>query len=110
MQNPPYCPEHGDNTYYFTNVIFQFFFVSAIAEVNKNQGNEEYRKRDFINAIHFYTEGIKVNCKDEELNAQLYSNRAIANFKLGKNSLCFIRFSFYIYLIFAVYLKQMLLI
>ena len=51
-----------------------------------------------------------MNCKDEELNAQLYSNRAIANFKLGKNSLYFIRFSFYIYLILAVYLKQMLLI
>ena len=63
------------------------FFLLAIAEVYKNQGNEEYRKRDFINAIHFYTEGIKVNCKDKELKAQLYSNRAIANYKLGK--ICF---------------------
>ncbi|XP_078360918.1 uncharacterized protein LOC144645277 [Oculina patagonica] len=59
--------------------------LRAIAEVYKNQGNEEYRKRDFINAIHFYTEGIKVNCKDDELKAQLYSNRAIANFKLGNH-------------------------
>ncbi|KAL9981281.1 hypothetical protein ACROYT_G009962 [Oculina patagonica] len=57
--------------------------LRAIAEVYKNQGNEEYRKRDFTNAIHFYTEGIKVNCKDDKLKAQLYSNRAIANFKLG---------------------------
>ncbi|KAL9981556.1 hypothetical protein ACROYT_G010273 [Oculina patagonica] len=57
--------------------------LRAIAEVYKNQGNEEYRKRDFINAIHFYTEGIKVNCKDDELDAKLYCNRAIANFKLG---------------------------
>lgn len=60
-------------------------FILAIAEVYKNQGNEEYRKRDFANAIHFYTEGIKVNCKDKELNAKLYSNRATANFYLGKN-------------------------
>ena len=103
--------EYCDNTYYFTifdsslyqNVMSQFFFVSAIAEVYKNQGNEEYRKRDFINAIDFYTEGIKVNCKDKELNAQLYSNRAIANFKLGKNCLHRMRFSSYIYLILAVY-------
>ncbi|XP_078362819.1 uncharacterized protein LOC144646971 [Oculina patagonica] len=58
--------------------------LRAIAEVYKNQGNEEYRKRDFINAIYFYTEGIKVNCKDDKLKAELYSNRAIANFKLGK--------------------------
>ncbi|KAL9981283.1 hypothetical protein ACROYT_G009964 [Oculina patagonica] len=52
------------------------------AEVYKNQGNEEYRKRDFTNAIYFYTEGIKVNCKDDKLKAELYNNRAIANFKL----------------------------
>ncbi|KAL9953311.1 hypothetical protein ACROYT_G040709 [Oculina patagonica] len=58
--------------------------VRAIAEVYKNQGNEEYRKKDFVNAIHFYTEGLKVNCKDQGMNATLYSNRAIANFKLGK--------------------------
>lgn len=60
-------------------------FVLAIAEVFKNQGNEEYGKRDFVNAIHFYTEGIKVACKDKELNAKLYSNRATAHFYLGKN-------------------------
>ncbi|XP_078368263.1 uncharacterized protein LOC144652105 [Oculina patagonica] len=58
--------------------------LRAIAEVYKNQGNEEYRKKDFINAIHFYTEGIKVNCKDDKLKAQLYCNRAIANYKFGK--------------------------
>ena len=37
-----------------------------------------------MNAIHFYTEGIKVKCKDEELNGKLYSNRAIAHFYCGK--------------------------
>ncbi|KAL9981540.1 hypothetical protein ACROYT_G010251 [Oculina patagonica] len=58
--------------------------LRAIAEVYKNQGNEEYRKKDFINAIHFYTEGIKVSCKDDKLKAQLYCNRAIANYKFGK--------------------------
>ncbi|KAL9981523.1 hypothetical protein ACROYT_G010233 [Oculina patagonica] len=57
--------------------------LTAQAEAYRNQGNEEYRKRDFITAIHFYTEGIQVNCKDEELNAKLYCNRAIAQFYLG---------------------------
>ena len=60
-------------------------FILAIAEVYKNQGNEEYGNRDFANAIHFYTQGIKVNCKDKELNAKLHSNRATALFYLGKN-------------------------
>ena len=63
--------------------LFYFFFV-AIAEVYKNEGNDEYNKKNFNNAIHFYTEGINVDCKDEELNAKLYSNRAAAHFNLGK--------------------------
>ena len=58
--------------------------IVAIAEVYKNEGNDEYKKRNFNSAIHYYTEGIKVNCKDEELNAKLYSNRAAANSNLGK--------------------------
>jgi len=67
-----------------TNIQINFV-SSAIAEVYKNEGNDEYRKNDFSRAIHFYTEGIKVNCKDKELKAKLYSNRAIAHFYLGEN-------------------------
>ena len=61
-----------------------YFFVVAIAEVYRKDGNDEYNHKNFNNAIHFYTKGIKVNCKDEELNAKLYSNRAAAHFNLGK--------------------------
>ena len=61
------------------------YVVSAKAEAYKNQGNDEYRRKDFRKAIHFYTEGIKVNLADYNLKAQLYSNRAIAHFYLGKN-------------------------
>ena len=56
------------------------------AEIYKNKGNYEYSKKNLSNAIHLYTEGIKVNCKDDELNAKLYSNRAIANLHLGKSN------------------------
>ena len=66
-------------TYHFIS------FVVAIAEVYKNEGNDEYSKKNYNSAIHFYTEGIKVNCKDEDLNAKLYSNRAAAHFNLGKS-------------------------
>ncbi|CAH3181940.1 unnamed protein product [Porites lobata] len=61
--------------------------LRAIAEVYKNEGNDEYNKNNFNSAIFFYTEGIKVNCKDEDLNAKLYSNRAAAHFNLGKKLL-----------------------
>ena len=57
----------------------------AKAEAYKNEGNDEYRKRDFSNAVYFYTKGINVNCRDKELTAKLYSNRATAHYYLGEN-------------------------
>ena len=61
-----------------------FGHLLAIAEVYKNEANDEYKKKHFDNAIYYYTEGIKVSCKDEELNAKLYNNRAAAHFNLGE--------------------------
>ena len=61
--------------------------VIAIAEVYKIEGNDEYSKENFHSAINFYTKGIEVNCKDKELNAKLYSNRAAAHFNLGEKLL-----------------------
>lgn len=58
--------------------------ITAIAEVHKNEGNDEYNKGSFSTAIDYYTDGIKVNCKDKELNAKLHSNRAAAHLYLGK--------------------------
>ena len=66
-----------------TKIIFYLFFA-ATADVYRNEGNEAFKKGDFINAIHFYTEGIKMNCNEKELRAKLYNNRAIAHSKLGK--------------------------
>ena len=76
------------------SIIFSFFF-SATADVYRNEGNESFKKRDFINAIHFYTEGIKMNCNEKELRAKLYNNRAIAHFKLGKMMRALICIFFY---------------
>ena len=64
-----------------------------------NQGNEEYSKDDFRNATDFYTDGINVNCNDEELNARLYSNRGTVQFLRGEyffiHSLTFLFCSLY---------------
>ena len=65
-------------------IIIKICSFVAIAEVYKSEGNDEYNKKNFNNAITYYTEGIKVNCKDQDLNAKLYSNRAAAHFNLGK--------------------------
>ena len=61
-------------------------FISAMAETHKNAGNDAFLKGDFVKAINLYTEGIEVKCKDEDLNAKLYNNRASAHFHLGKVS------------------------
>ena len=79
----PECKLHSTN-----NIFFQFFppFL-AIAEVYLNEGNEAYSKDEYSNAVYFYTEGIKVNCKDKDLMAELYSNRADVYFCLGEGFL-----------------------
>ena len=55
-----------------------------IAEVYQEEGDKEFTRKEVCNAIYFYTEGIHVNCKDFQLNAKLYSNRATAYYHLGK--------------------------
>ena len=69
-----------------TQTSLGLFDISAIAETHKNAGNDAFLKSDFIKAINLYTEGIEVKCKDEDLNAKLYNNRASAHYHLGKVS------------------------
>ena len=56
---------------------------SGKTEAYKEDGNYEYKKKQFHKAIAAYTEGIKVKCDNVELNAILYTNRATAHFSLG---------------------------
>ncbi|XP_022789784.1 tetratricopeptide repeat protein 28-like isoform X2 [Stylophora pistillata] len=57
--------------------------LKAMAEVYLKDGDNEYKKGEAENAVHFYTEGLQVNCKDIQVNATLYSNRAAAQLSLG---------------------------
>jgi len=57
--------------------------LKAIATVYLEEGNKEYRRKEASNALSFYTQGIQVKCKDDVLNAKLYSNRATAHFYVG---------------------------
>ncbi|CAH3190037.1 unnamed protein product, partial [Porites evermanni] len=56
---------------------------TSIAETRKKAGNDAFHKDDFNKAINLYTEGIEVKCRDEDLNAKLYNNRATAHYHLG---------------------------
>ena len=68
--------------------------ISAVAQVYDDADNNEDRRKELNNAIYLCTEKIKVNCKDDELKAQLYSDRAAAHFQLGEQ---FCTFSFTLY-------------
>lgn len=70
--------------------LANFFVICcniARAEDYKNKGKDEFRKKNFYSAINYYTEGIKVNGKDKDMTAKLYSNRAAAHIELGKKML-----------------------
>ncbi len=72
-----------------SSTVFVHFYVNvssylAIAKVYLEEGDEGYKNKEALNAICDYTEGLQVNCKDDELNAKLYCNRAKANFHLGR--------------------------
>uniref|UniRef100_A0A8B9H2D1 Cns1/TTC4 wheel domain-containing protein n=1 Tax=Astyanax mexicanus TaxID=7994 RepID=A0A8B9H2D1_ASTMX len=49
----------------------------------KDEGNEYFKEKNYKKAIVAYTEGLKKNCSDSDLNAILYTNRAAAHFYLG---------------------------
>ena len=68
-----------------TKIVSFFLNRLAITNVYNNEGGNEYRKGKYVNAIDFYTEGIKVGCRDKNLSTILYTNRATVQFQLGEN-------------------------
>uniref|UniRef100_A0A1B6LRU7 Cns1/TTC4 wheel domain-containing protein n=1 Tax=Graphocephala atropunctata TaxID=36148 RepID=A0A1B6LRU7_9HEMI len=53
-----------------------------LAATYKEEGNFNFKCKKYRFAILSFTEGIKQKCSDDGLNAQLYNNRAAANFFL----------------------------
>ncbi|XP_076650120.1 DNA polymerase interacting tpr containing protein of 47kD [Halictus rubicundus] len=53
-----------------------------LANNYKEDGNFNYKYKNYRLAILSYTEGIRTKCKDNDLMAQLYNNRAASHFIL----------------------------
>uniref|UniRef100_A0A8D8M0U9 Tetratricopeptide repeat protein 4 n=2 Tax=Cacopsylla melanoneura TaxID=428564 RepID=A0A8D8M0U9_9HEMI len=53
-----------------------------LATTYKEEGNFNFKCKKYRNSIINYTEGLKIKCSDDDINAQLYNNRAAANFFL----------------------------
>ncbi|KAG5343214.1 TTC4 protein, partial [Acromyrmex heyeri] len=59
-----------------------------LANNYKEDGNFNYKYKKYRLAILSYTTGIKTKCKDDDLMAQLYNNRAAAHFMLQNYRSC----------------------
>lgn len=53
-----------------------------LAQKYKDDGNFEFKHKNYRLAIINYTEGIKAKCDNSELNATLYNNRSASHFYL----------------------------
>ncbi|CAL1285843.1 unnamed protein product [Larinioides sclopetarius] len=69
LQNLKYDPE--ENT------------AEELAEAYKFDGNENFRRKKYRWAVDNYTKALEIKCKNDILNAQLYANRATANYYIG---------------------------
>lgn len=79
------------------NKIAQNQFLD-LATSYKEDGNFNFKHKNYRLAILSYTEGIKTKCNNPEIEATLYNNRAAANYFL-KNY----RFVFYLNLVTLIY-------
>lgn len=68
--------------FHATCLYIYFFFNAELANNYKEDGNFNYKYKKYRLAILSYTTGIQTKCKDDNLMAQLYNNRAAAHFML----------------------------
>ena len=73
----------ANSTFLIIQFVFLLFLIET-AQKNEEKGDAKYKTNEFSNAAVFYTEGIKVSCKDVALNAVLYKKRAACHFFLGE--------------------------
>ena len=64
------------------------------AKVKYLKGNLEHTKKDYEKALSYYTEGLELKCKDDEINAKLYSWRSHSHNHLGELTRLFFFFNF----------------
>ena len=58
------------------------------AKAYKELGDAKSIQKEFQNALSFYTRGIDVKCKDDQLNVELYLARSHLQESLGESVIC----------------------
>ena len=63
----------------------------------KELGDAYLAEKQFQNALSFYTQGIDVKCKDDQLNVKLYIARSDLQRSLGESFFFFLSFFFFFF-------------
>ena len=58
---------------------------NALCLIGTGKGDAECKENESGNPLSFFTEGVEVNCKDDELNAIFYTRRAASHFSMGES-------------------------
>ncbi|CAI8022616.1 Tetratricopeptide repeat protein 4 [Geodia barretti] len=65
------------------DLIYQEDTPKSRALAHKEDGNEHFRKKRYRQAVETYSAAINQGCKDRELRAILFCNRATSQYRLG---------------------------
>ncbi len=59
-----------------------------LARTYKEEGNFHFKTKKYRLAVASYTEGVRQKCESDEINTQLITNRAAAQWHLGNYRYC----------------------
>jgi len=63
---------------------------NALCLIATGKGDAECKENESGNPLSFFTEEVKVNCKDDELNAIFYTRRAASHYSMGELTRLFV--------------------
>ncbi|XP_030062227.1 tetratricopeptide repeat protein 4 [Microcaecilia unicolor] len=76
-------PEKNPDLACIQSLLFEGKSPEEQAKIYKDEGNDHFKEKEYKKAIAAYTEGLRKQCSNPDLNAILYTNRAAAEFYLG---------------------------
>ena len=65
-------------------IVAEISSESALCLIATENEDAECKENESGNPLSFFTDGVDVNCKDDELNAIFYTRRATSHFSIGE--------------------------
>ena len=65
-------------------IVAEMSSENALCLIATENGDAKCKENESGNPLSFFTEGVDVNCKDDELNAIFYTRKAVSHFLIGE--------------------------